>query len=116
MPSFIGDLRVAWRGLIRDPAPTIIAVVTLALGIGLGSAVFAVVHGVLLTPPPYPHAERCVCVSCFKQGQIDAGRCPTAAWVEWRNEARSFESIAAYHCPGTRTREFPEDKFHATTA
>ncbi len=96
MPSFIGDLRVGWRGLIRDPAPTISAVVTLALGIGLASAVFAVVHGVLLTPPPYPHAERCVCLSCFKQGQIDAGRCLTAAWVEWRNEAKSFESIAAY--------------------
>jgi putative ABC transport system permease protein len=96
MPSFFGDLRIAWRGLIRKPAPTVVAVVTLALGIGLASAVFAVVHGVLLTPPPYPHTERFVCLSCVKEGQNDEGRCPTAAWVAWRNEAKSFETIAVY--------------------
>jgi putative ABC transport system permease protein len=96
MPSFFGDLRFALRALIRKPALTVVAVATLALGIGLTSAVFALVHGVLLTPPPYPHAERFVCVSCAKAGQRDDGRSPTAGWVAWRNEARSFEAIAAY--------------------
>jgi putative ABC transport system permease protein len=96
MQSFFGDLRVALRALIRKPAPTVVAVVTLALGIGLTSAVFAVVHGVLWTPPPYPHAERFVCLSCFTGNQSDEGRCPTAGWVAWRDEAKSFEAIAAY--------------------
>ena len=63
MPTYLGDLHFAWRAVIRKPVLSFVAVVTLALGIGLTSAVFALVHGVLLTPPPYPHAERIVCVS-----------------------------------------------------
>jgi putative ABC transport system permease protein len=96
MPSFLGDLRFALRALIRRPALTVVAVLTLALGIGLTSAVAALVHGVLLTPPPYPHAERFVCLSCFAGDQYDEGRCPTAGWVAWRNEAKSFEAMAPY--------------------
>jgi putative ABC transport system permease protein len=96
MPLFLGNLCFAWRALTRKPALTAVAVLTLALGIGLASGVFALVQGVLLTPPPYPHAERLVCVSCAKIGQREDGRCPAAGWVAWRNEARSFETIAAY--------------------
>jgi putative ABC transport system permease protein len=96
MTSFLGDLRIAARALLGQPALTAVAVLTLALGIGLAAAVFALVHGVLLTQPPYPHAERLVCVSCAKAGQHADGRCPAAGWVAWRNEARSFEAIAAY--------------------
>jgi len=92
----LSDLRFALRTLIRKPALTVIAVLTFTLGIGLTSAVLALVGGVLLTPPPYPNAERLVCVSCATEGQRDDGRCPTAGWVAWRNEARSFEAIAAY--------------------
>jgi putative ABC transport system permease protein len=96
MPTYLGDLHFAWRAVIRKPVLSFVAVVTLALGIGLTSAVFALVHGVLLTPPPYPHAERIVCVSCAKSGQSEDGQCPAAGWVAWRNEARSFEAMAAY--------------------
>jgi putative ABC transport system permease protein len=66
------------------------------LGIGLTSAIFAVVQGVLLTPPPYPHPDRVVCLSAGKEGQPYEGGCPIATWAAWRDETHAFESIAFY--------------------
>lgn len=96
MAFLLRDLRVAFRTLIRRPGFTTVTVSIFALGIGLTSGVLELVRGVLLTPPPYPHAERFVCVSCAKTGQHDNGRCPAAGWVAWRNEAKSFEALGAY--------------------
>src|SRR5215469_8613800 len=96
METLFGDLRVALHALIRKPGFTCLAAGTLALGIGLTSAIFAVVQGVLLTPPPYPHPERVVCLSARKEGQPYEGRCPVATWAAWRDENRSFESIAPF--------------------
>lgn len=96
MAFLLRDLRVAFRTLIRRPGFTTVTVLIFALGIGLTSGVFELVRGALLTPPPYPHAERFVCVSCAKMGQRENGQCPAAAWLAWRNEAKSFEALAAY--------------------
>src|SRR3982751_1015660 len=55
-----GDVRLAARSLRRDPVFAVMALLTLAVGIGATTAVFSVVDGVLLRPLPYPHAERLV--------------------------------------------------------
>jgi putative ABC transport system permease protein len=93
------DLRFGARMLLKQPTFTLIAVITLALGIGATSAVFSLIQGVLLTPPPYQHPERLVLIpSARSDGKPMAGPRGWAAaqWMEWQKQAKSFEAIAAY--------------------
>ena len=60
MPSLPFDLSIAWRQLVKTPAFTAVAILTLALGVGVNTAIFSVVDAVMLKPLPYPHPERLV--------------------------------------------------------
>jgi putative ABC transport system permease protein len=95
----MNDLRFALRMLLKKPLFSILTVVTLALGIGATAAVFSLVQGVLLTPPPYRNPERIVLIPAARADsqKIDGGRgWPAAQWMEWQKEGKSFESVAAY--------------------
>lgn len=93
------DLLFGLRMLRRQPGFAVIAVLTLALGIGATSAVFSLIQGVLLTPPPYRQPDRLVLINAARtDGKPDAhsaGWSP-AQWMDWQSQAKSFDAIAAY--------------------
>jgi len=85
----MNDLRVTWRRLLKTPGFTVGAVLTLALGIGASTAVFAVVSGVLLRPLPFPNADRLVFIT--REGDVGI---PDG--VDWRKDSRTLEEIALF--------------------
>src|SRR4051794_32089508 len=69
MASVLQDIRFGFRLLAKSPLSTCVALVTLALGIGGNTAVFSVVHSVLLSPLPYSQPERLVRITAELRGQ-----------------------------------------------
>jgi putative ABC transport system permease protein len=95
----IRNLRFAARMLRKQPGFALIAVLTLALGIGSTSAVFSLIHGVLLAPPPYDQPDRLVLIeSARTDGRPMASPQAWAAaqWMEWQKQSKSFDSFAGY--------------------
>ena len=93
------ELRFAIRMLRKQLGFSLIAALTLALGIGATSAVFSLIQGVLLTPPPYQKPEQLVLIPPVRTDghKLDSPRgWPAQQWIEWQKEAKSFEGIAAY--------------------
>jgi putative ABC transport system permease protein len=93
------DFRFGARMLLKRPAFTLIAMLTLSLGIGATSAVFSLIQGVLLTPPPYQQPERIALITTARTDgqQAPSPRgWPAMQWMEWQKEAKSFEAIAAF--------------------
>jgi putative ABC transport system permease protein len=93
------ELRFAIRMLLKQPGFSLIAALTLALGIGATSAVFSLIQGVLLTPPPYQKPEQLMLVPTVRKDRqkMDSPRGWAAQqWMEWQKEAKSFDGIAAY--------------------
>ncbi|HEX4640426.1 MAG TPA: ABC transporter permease [Chthoniobacterales bacterium] len=88
----MNDLRFAFRQLRKSPGFTLIAVLTLALGIGANSAIFSVVNHVLLRPLPYPHPERLVYLNEVIGGTDTSIALPD--YVDWRKDSKSFEHLA----------------------
>jgi putative ABC transport system permease protein len=95
--SLLQDVRYAARALRANPGFTLTALLTLALSIGVNSAAFSVVHGVLLRPLPHPEPDRLMLVGPRVDGdtaQVDAASPGT--FYDWRAAQRSFESFSGY--------------------
>jgi len=85
--------------LLKQPAFSLIAILTLALGIGATSAVFSLIQGVLLTPAPYKKPAQLMLVPVARtdgQKMDDPRAWPAQQWTEWQKKATTFEGIAAY--------------------
>ena len=97
--AFAQDVRHALRLMRRDPTFTVAALATLALGIGLTTAIFSVAYGVLWRPLPYPAPDRLVLISSAQQ--TEAGIKTFGTWAPMsyeglRTRATTFDSLAAY--------------------
>ncbi|HXN53073.1 MAG TPA: ABC transporter permease [Candidatus Acidoferrum sp.] len=94
MPDFFQDLRFGMRTLARSRGLTIIAIVTLALGIGANTAVFSVVDTVLMRPLPYPEPDQLV---WFWESQPNLTEAPfsPADFLDFQSQNRSFSQMAA---------------------
>src|SRR5512135_2802071 len=93
--SLVSDGRYALRQLRKDPGFALVAILTLALGIGATTAIFSVVYGVLLRPLPYPDPDRIVAVfEVTSKGS--PSRLADPNFDDFRDQSRSFQSIAKY--------------------
>jgi putative ABC transport system permease protein len=95
--EMLQDLQLGVRMLIKQPSFTVIAVFTLALGIGANITIFSVVNAVLLRPLPYPDADRLVFLWSEAPAQNIRERASTYGNVaDWREQNRSFEDLAVF--------------------
>src|SRR5256712_10552481 len=96
----MNDLKFAFRQLGTSAGFTLVAVLTLALGIGANTAVFSVVEGVLLRSLPFPNADRLVDIKTVHEGYRTpgggGGTSPLSAYESWRPEHGALEDLAAY--------------------
>jgi putative ABC transport system permease protein len=95
--SLLHDLRFSVRGLWKKPGVAIVAVLTLAMGIGANTAIFGVLSDVLLRPLPYPDADRLVRIASVNPGLgVSDSRSSGANVLDWQRQTTVFEELACF--------------------
>ena len=95
METLLRDVRDGFRALRKNPGFTIIAILTLALGIGASTALFSVVNGVLLNPLPYKNPEQLISLYT-RTTQFDNGSTSYPNFLDWQKSNHSFVGLSAY--------------------
>jgi putative ABC transport system permease protein len=97
MDTFLKDIRYGIRGLFKRPALTIIAIVTLAIGIGANSAIFSTINALLLKPLPFPDPERIVALwDKVPSRGVERNEVAVANYLDWKAQNKSFEQLGIY--------------------
>src|SRR3954470_5389163 len=98
------NLRFALRSLLHSPGFTILAIITLGLGIGANTAMFSVVNAIMLKPLPYPESERLDRIDRATP-QNPQGRVSPADFLDLQREMGGYGEIAAYSLGDTSISE-----------
>jgi putative ABC transport system permease protein len=97
MESLFSDTRYALRNLLRRPGFTLVAVVTLALGIGANTAIFSAIHALLLKPLPFPELDRVVAIwDKLPSRGVMHNEVTMANYLDLQAQNQSFEQLALY--------------------
>ena len=95
MMNFFQDLRFGLRMLTKNPGFAVIAILTLALGIGANTALFSVVNGVLLNPLPFSNPDQLYALY-FKTAAFDQGSISFPNFIDWQKQNHSFDILSAF--------------------
>ena len=93
-------IRYGLRQLRRNPGFAVVAVLTLALGIGANTAIFSVLEGVVLSPLPYRQPDRLVLVLLYNRALKYPTDLSYPDFLDWQRSSRSFERMAAFQPQG----------------
>ena len=101
MGTLLQDMRYGLRNLGRNPGFTIVAMLTLALGIGANTTIFSVINNTLLKPLPFPNPERLVLVwETFGKGPDNFNIVSAPNFWDFERQSHSFESMAIFDSGG----------------